>query len=252
MGLSYYLANSTKKEYISFKGIWADTQDDVVTGGQAPELMLTAQNMLLWKESMNDQRWFVDEWNTLKGLPDEFQEAMRKISGRWAGHKIYFVSSFEHEFAEHGGRECVASVKARCEQELESTCEVTRMFAETRIAGLKECPEEGWFDISCDVLLGAAAFRIAKEPNVRNPFSLVGRRHVNDRRLDSYGLAHRVEALRQMATLAEAQDKKVKAARAAREAESKERMAIVEKRVATKKKRKLDAKNPKNAKRTKE
>ena len=122
------------------------------------------------------------------------------------------------------------------------------MFAETRIAGLKEeeeaeeCPEEGWFDISCDVLLGAAAFRIAKEPNVRNPFSLVDREgpgYVNDGRMDNYGLARRVEALRQMAIpLAEAQNKKKEAAEAAREAEHRELTAIVEKHVAANKKRK--------------
>ena len=51
--------------------------------------------------------------------------------------------------------------------------------------------------------------------------------------------------------LAEAQEKKKEAAEAACEAEHKERTAIVEKHVAADKKRKLDAKNAKDAKRAK-
>ena len=63
-------------------------------------------------------------------------------------------------------------------------------------------PKEGWRDVSCEVLLGAAAYCIANEPFSPNPFELLDRDDPNFTRSwrnDPYGLARRVEALRQIA-----------------------------------------------------
>ena len=63
-------------------------------------------------------------------------------------------------------------------------------------------PKKGWRDVSCEVLLGAAAYRIAMQPDTPNPFELLDRDDPNFTRSwrnDPYGLARRVEALRQIA-----------------------------------------------------
>ena len=212
--------NFTKKEFVCFEGLFAGYGGGLGTGGTAPELLYSAQTLLLLDDELYAHQFEIEDWRPHKqGLPAEFHAAIKQLSGRWAGgHKIGFV-----EMSEWDGEESAASVKAQAEHKLQSTFEWTRMEGEMAMKTLQNqpgfYPKKGWRDITCDVLLGAAAYRIAMDPQTfKNPFSLVDRNdptyNVYDGRMDSFGLARRIEAMRQTAIpLAEAHAQALQAAR---------------------------------------
>ena len=224
MSPTFQLTNFTKKEFLSFDGLYAGYGGGLGTGGTALELLYSAQTLLRLDDKLYAHHYAIEDWRPHKqGLPAEFQAAIKQLSGRWAGgDKIGFVERSDWEMR-YNGEESAASVKARAEHTLQSTFEDTRMNGQMTMDTLKNepdfYPKKGWRDVTCEVLLGAAAYQIAMDPKAfKNPFSLIDRSdptyNIYDGQMDCFGLARRVEAMRQMAIpLAEAHEQALQAAR---------------------------------------
>ena len=137
MAPTFQLTNFTKKEYLSFDGLFAGYGGGLGTGGTAPGLLYSAQTLLLLNDNLYAHHFAIEDWEPHKqGLPAEFQAAIKQLSGRWAGgDKISYI-----EESERDGRESAASVKAQAEHKLQSTFEWTRMEGEMAMDTLKNEP----------------------------------------------------------------------------------------------------------------
>ena len=217
MGVDFCLANDTKKEYVWFMSVGAVNGSNLVTGGWEPELVLAAQNLLLLKDDLVYRHYFaIDKWCRDKdGLPYDFEKCILKISGRWSGSKIRFIPDAASDFPD----ESAASAKARAKHLLQSACKFAREEGERVMQFLKkdvngdDYPKKGWKDVTCDVLLAAAAYRIAMNPEAPLPFRL-------DSSFggDSLGIARQLHEMRDRALAAYQKQEKAKEAKKAKEA----------------------------------
>ena len=99
MAPTFQLTNFTKKEYLSFDGLFAGYGGGLGTGGTAPGLLYSAQTLLLLNDNLYAHHFAIEDWEPHKqGLPAEFQAAIKQLSGRWAGgDKISYIEESERD-----------------------------------------------------------------------------------------------------------------------------------------------------------
>ena len=225
MGVDFCLANDTKKEYVCFNSVGAVNGSNLISGGWEPELVLTAQNLLLLKDNLSYRHYFaVDEWSDHKeglpvgaALPYDFEKCILKASGRWSGNKIRFIPDASSDFPD----ESAASAKARAKHLLKSACKFAREEGERVMQFLKEdvngdhYPKKGWKNLTCEVLLAAAAYRVAMNPEAPLPFGIN-----SGFGGDSLGIARQLHEMRDRALAAYQKQEKAKKAKKAKEAEA--------------------------------
>ena len=124
MGVDFCLANDTKKEYVWFNSVGAVNGSNLISGGWEPELVLTAENLLLLKDKLEYRHYFaIDKWcHDKDGLPYDFKTCILKISGRWSGSKIRFISDAASDFpdesaARKGARQAPSQIRGKFARE---------------------------------------------------------------------------------------------------------------------------------------
>ena len=165
MSPTFQLTNFTKKEFLSFDGLYAGYGGGLGTGGTALELLYSAQTLLLLDDKLYAHHYAIEDWRPHKqGLPAEFQAAIKQLSGRWAGgDKIGFVERSDWEMR-YNGEESAASVKARAEHTLQSTFEDTRMNGQMTMDTLKNEPD---FYPKNKLLMAQAHARLGRKEEAR-------------------------------------------------------------------------------------